>query len=86
MRRLKEMQEEDRRKKLEELKQHVSHRELSEELHFIVSLSLSGPSSSAVPGAAGPGEEAAHRTAPDEGHGQEAAGGGEEEGDREVRA
>ena len=85
MRRLKEMQEEDRRKKLEELKQHVSQRELSEKLQAIID-SVSGPSRSEVPGAAGPGEEATHRTAPDEGYGQEATGGGAEEGDREVRA
>ena len=79
------MQEEDRRKKLEELKQHVSQRELSEKLQAIID-SVSGPSRSEVPGAAGPGEEATHRTAPDEGYGQEATGGGAEEGDREVRA
>ena len=50
------------------------------------SLSTPGTAGSAVPRAAGPGEEEAHWTAQDEGHGQEATGGGAEEGDREIWA
>ena len=84
MRRLKEMQEEDRRRKLEELKQHVSHSLPGRTLNLRMTLSISGFSSSEVPRAARRGEETSHRTAEDEGHGQEAAGGGEEEGDRKI--
>ena len=46
----------------------------------------SGSTSSEVQRAAGPWEETSHRDAEDEGHGQEDAGGGAEEGDWEVWA
>ena len=58
------------------------------QLRMIVAMIVStpGPERPAVPRAAGPGEEATHWAAPDEGHGPEATGGGEEEGDREIWA
>ena len=59
MRRLKEMQEEDRRKKLEELKQHVSQSERSK-LRLNLNDYISGPECSAVPRTAGSGETATH--------------------------
>ena len=44
-------------------------------------VSTLGPERPAVPRAAGPGEETTYRTAENEGYGQEAPGGGAQEGD-----
>ena len=85
VRRLREQQEDDRRRKLEELKQHVSI--YFNFLWFLYSfLFFAGSTSPEISRATRVRAKTTYRKPEDEGHGQKTAGGGEEEGDREVRA